>query len=115
MRKYLLSLLFLVVLSFTPILSTAVKADYYDPNMGTISSSDKTKFDEMLNPLKRIFNFVKYGATIIGSVVLAVAGITYIISGSDPRQRQNSKNMAMYSIIGLVIIWGAPAIISYVV
>ena len=81
----------------------------------TISAQDKQTFDSILSPVMKIYNFVKYAATILAVIVLLFAGITYIISGSDPAKREQAKNMAMYVIIGFVVIWAAPLIVNFIV
>lgn len=80
-----------------------------------ISNEDKATFDEMLDPVLKIYNFAKYTATVIAVVVLLFAGITYITSAGDPAKREKAKNMAMYVIIGLVVIWAAPLIVNFIV
>ena len=74
----------------------------------TISPEDKAKFDEILTPIMKIYNFIKYTVSIIAVIALLFAGINYMFSGSDIRKRDTSKNMAGYVLIGLVIIWAAP-------
>lgn len=80
-----------------------------------ISSEDKAVFDEMLEPVLKIYNLVKYSATIIAVVVLLFAGITYITSGSDPGKREKAKSMGMYVVVGLIVIWAAPLIVNFIV
>ena len=81
--------------------------------MGTMSTEDKALFDEILKPVSKIYSLVKYIATTVAMLVLMFAGISYMISGSDPRKREQSKNMAMYVILGLVIIWAAPLVVEF--
>lgn len=80
-----------------------------------ISNEDQEAFDEILEPVIRIYNFVKYSATLIAVMVLLFAGITYITAGSDPGRREKAKNMATYVIVGLVVIWAAPLIVNFIV
>lgn len=80
-----------------------------------LSDDDKATFDEILEPVMKIYNFVKYAATVLAVVVLLFAGVSYMTSGSDPRKREQSKNMAMYVIIGLIVIWAAPLIVNFIV
>ncbi len=80
----------------------------------TISTQDKAMFDQILSPVMKVYNLIKYSATVIAVLVLLFAGITYIISGSDPGKREQAKNMAMYVVIGLIIIWAAPLIVNFV-
>ena len=78
-----------------------------------ISSSDKATFDEILEPVMKIYNFVKYSATVLAMLFLAFAGITYIMSGGDTAKREQAKMMATYIIIGLIVIWVAPLLVRY--
>ena len=80
-----------------------------------ISDEDKAQFDEILEPVLKVYNFVKYAATAIAVIVLLFAGVSYMLSGSDPKKRDNAKNMAMYVIIGLIVIWAAPLIVNFIV
>lgn len=80
-----------------------------------VSAQDQATFDQILEPLMKVYNLVKYSATVIAVMVLLFAGISYIMSGSDPGKREKAKNMAMYVILGLIIIWAAPAIVGFII
>ena len=80
-----------------------------------ISAEDEASFDEILEPVMDVYNFVKYIATAIAALVLVGAGIVFMLSGSDPAKRDQAKNMIMYVIFGLIIIWIAPLIVEYLV
>ena len=71
-------------------------------------------YDQILQPIQAVYDFIKYAVTIIAGLVLLFAGITYIASGSDPGKREQAKSMVMYVIIGLAVIWAAPFIIKLV-
>ncbi len=77
-----------------------------------LSSTDKATFDQILAPVMKIYNFIKYIASIIAGIALLWAGVTYMMSGSDPKKREDAKNIATYVVIGLIIIWGAPLIVQ---
>ena len=79
-----------------------------------VSAVDQTNFEEVLKPLTTIYNLVKYAATVIAGLVMLFAGITYISNGSDPGKREQAKNMVMYVIIGLVVIWAAPFVVNLI-
>ena len=81
----------------------------------SITAQDKAKFDQILEPVMKIYNFVKYISTVVAAMFLLFAGITYMSSGSDPRKRDQAKNIATYVVIGLVVIWAAPLIIGLLV
>lgn len=92
-----------VVLSLFFLQIALVKADTTNAN-----------YDQILQPITAVYNLVKYAVTIIAGLVLLFAGITYITSGSDPMKRDKAKNMIMYVLIGLAVIWAAPFIVKLV-
>jgi len=79
-----------------------------------VSAADTATFDQILKPIQAIYDLVKYAVTIIAGLVLLFAGITYILSGADAGKREKAKNMVMYVIIGLAVIWAAPFIVKLV-
>ena len=79
----------------------------------TVSSQDQQTFDQILAPVMKVYNFIKYAATVVAVLFLVFAGITFITSGSDQAKRESAKMMATYVVIGLIIIWVAPIIVSY--
>jgi type IV secretory pathway VirB2 component (pilin) len=103
----LLSILFLSLIA-APIIEAV------DINT-TITASEKASFDQILVPVMKIYNFVKYSASVIAVIALLYAGISYMMAGSDPKMRDISKNVAAYVIIGLVIIWAAPYIVNLLI
>ena len=79
-----------------------------------ISSEDQDTFDSILEPVMKIYSLVKYAASVIAVLVLMFAGISYMTSGSDPRKRDQAKNMATYVVIGLFVIWAAPMVVNFI-
>ena len=75
-------------------------------------SIDTATFDQILQPVWKIYSFVKYIATAIAAIVLVIAGIGVMTSGNDMMKRENSKNTIGYVVVGLIIIWAAPFIIQ---
>lgn len=101
-----------IMLFFLFTVSTAMAAvDFNQP----ISPQDEAQFDQILDPVMKIYSLIKYLATAIAALVLLIAGISYITSGSNPGKRENSKSMVMYVVIGLVIIWAAPLLVNFIV
>lgn len=80
-----------------------------------ISEEDQETFDQILEPVMKIYNLVKYLATAVAALVLLFAGVSYMTSGADPKKRESSKAMGMYVVIGLVIIWAAPLVVQFIV
>jgi predicted small integral membrane protein len=81
----------------------------------TVSPEDKAKFDTILTPVMKIYNFIKYIASAVALVFLLYGGISYMTSGNDPRQKDSAKNIIMYVVIGLLVIWAAPLIVELLV
>ncbi|MBS3087308.1 TrbC/VirB2 family protein [Candidatus Pacearchaeota archaeon] len=79
-----------------------------------VSAADQSDYEQILKPLTTIYDLVKYAATVIAGLVMLFAGITYISSGSDPGKREKAKNMVMYVIIGLIVIWAAPFVVDLI-
>jgi len=80
-----------------------------------ISEEDKDTFDAILEPVMKIYNFVKYSASVLAVLFLLFAGVSFIIGGKDVKKREDSKMMAMYVVVGLAVIWIAPYIVEFMV
>lgn len=107
MKKQLLALLAMISFLVMPLVSA-------DPFNQTITPEDQATFDHILEPVLKIYNLVKYAATFIAVMVLLFAGVNYIMSGSDPKKRENAKSMIMYVVLGLAIIWAAPLAVQFI-
>ena len=79
----------------------------------TITPEDQETFDQILTPVMKIYNFIKYAATVLAVIFLVMAGITFIMSGNDQAKREQAKMMMTYIVIGLIIIWVAPLVVTY--
>jgi uncharacterized membrane protein len=110
MKKILIGLMFVLML-LPMVLASNHRVDLDT----TISSEDQAQFDDILEPVMKIYNFIKYIASVVAVIFLLYAGISFMTSGSDPRKRDASKNIAMYVIIGLLIIWAAPMIVNLLI
>ena len=109
--KQLAPMLFLLLLLAAMIAPSVFAAINFDQ---PITPAEEQQFDQMLSPLMKIYNFIKYAATVIGVLMLVFAGITYITSGGDQGKNQMAKNMAMGVVIGLILIWIAPLVVRYI-
>ncbi len=79
-----------------------------------VRAADTTTFDSILKPIQAVYDLVKYSVTIVAGLIMLFAGITYITSGSEPGKREKAKNMVMYVLIGLAVIWAAPFLVKLV-
>jgi len=109
MNKQSIALAALLFLMVSPVLVAAV--DFTQAP----SDADKATFDQILAPVMKIYNLVKYIASAFAGIALLFAGITYMTSGADPKKRDNAKSMSMYVVIGLVVIWAAPLVVHLIV
>ncbi|VVB74673.1 TrbC/VIRB2 family protein [uncultured archaeon] len=64
-------------------------------------------------PINKIYDLIKAIVSIVGIIAITVAGAMYMMSGSNIQSRENAKNMVSYAIVGLVLVWVAPLIVSY--
>lgn len=102
----------LLVLTVFPL----VLADNHNANLDVqLDPADRQRFDEILQPVVKIYTFVKYISTLVAAIFLLYAGISYMSSGADPRKRDMAKNIAAYVIIGLLVIWAAPLVVDFLI
>jgi hypothetical protein len=71
------------------LLSTTVAA----VELPDMDEDEKVAFDQILEPVMRIYSFVKYASTLVAVLVLLFAGINYMISGYDIRKREQAKSI----------------------
>lgn len=110
MRNKTLSIIGLLFFASLMVLQVVLAADFNQ----TISPTDQATFDQILSPIMKIYNLAKYSATVVAVIILLFAGITFITSGDDPAKREKAKNMAMYVLIGLAVIWAAPLVVKFI-
>ena len=101
-------LLFITLILILPLVTA------FDLN-NEISQQDKDTFNEILEPVLKIYDFVEYSATILAALFLVFAAINFMCSGDDQRKRDGAKKSIGYTLIGLLIIWAAPLIIDFLV
>lgn len=64
-------------------------------------------------PITKIYDLIKGVVSIVGVIALTVAGAMYMFSGSNIQARENAKSMVSYAVVGLVLVWVAPFMVSY--
>ena len=69
--------------------------------------------DQITAPLTKVYDLVKAVVTIIGLIALTYAGAHYLFSGNNIQERESSKNMMSYAVVGLLVINVAPLIVGY--
>lgn len=64
-------------------------------------------------PVNRIYDLVKAVVSILGIIAITIAGAHYMFSGSNIQTRESAKSMASYAVVGLVLVWIAPLVVTY--
>ena len=82
----------------------------------TISTSDVPALPTLSGEqiLLNTLNIVYFLAGIIAVVVIIVGGFTYATSGGNPAGVTKGKNMLLFAVIGLVVVFAAFAITNFV-
>lgn len=68
---------------------------------------------DITEPLTKIYDLLKAAVSVVGIIALTFAGAKFMFSGDNMQAREAAKNMATYAVIGLVVIWVAPLVVSY--
>jgi uncharacterized membrane protein len=76
------------------------------------TTGDTAAFNQILQPVWKVYNLVKYIASAIAAVFLLFAGVKYMTSGNDMMQRENAKHMVTYVVVGLIVTWAAPFVVQ---
>ncbi len=65
--------------------------------------------------IKTVLQIVFTTIGIIAVLIIAIAGLTYVLSNGDPARIGKAKDAILYAIIGLVVSILSFAIVSFVV
>ena len=79
----------------------------------SITQEEQQSFDKILEPISKIYSFIKYSTTLIASLFLVFSGISYMAASDDVFKKDRVKRMIAYIIVGLSIIWAAPYIVDF--
>ncbi len=72
-----------------------------------------SEIDDILEPITKIYDLIKNVVSVLGIIAITIAGALYMFSGSNIQSRENAKSMVSYAIVGLVLVWVAPMVVSY--
>ena len=75
--------------------------------------AQEANVDDILQPVNNMYDLIKAGASLLGIIAITIAGAYYMFSGSNIQARENAKSMVSYSIVGLVLVWVAPLVVSF--
>jgi len=102
-------ILLLIILLIIPLATAAIDLNE------DITEEDKETFNEILTPVMKIYNFLKYSASAFAALFLIFSAISYMSSGDNPGKREGAKKSISYIIVGLMIIWAVPYAINFLV
>lgn len=74
--------------------------------------NDLNTFKQILDPVMKVYNFAKYGASVLALLFLVFAAIS-MFSNDNPMEKDKAKSKVMYIVIGLIVIWVAPIVVNY--
>lgn len=81
-----------------------------------LSSLNQTRFASLEEFLMTMVNsYLIIGVAILAVIFLIKSGISYILSGGDPKKTEEAQKSIVYIIIGLVICILAPLLIQYLI
>ncbi len=64
-------------------------------------------------PLDKIYDLIKSIVSVVAVIAITVAGAKFMFSGDNIQAREGAKTMISYCVIGLVVVWIAPTLVSY--
>ena len=79
----------------------------------SMTEADINNFNQILDPVFKTYNFIKYFASVVAVVFLLIAGIQFMTAGSDSMKRETAKNRVAYVLMGLFVAWAAPHAVGY--
>lgn len=100
--------------------SVATQFAATDPN-GQIKISDSdlglagAPKEFQANNVADILNIAYFIAGMVAVLAIVIGGVRYAASNGDSSQVAAAKNMIMYAVVGLVIIFAAAAITQFVI
>jgi len=104
-RSFLKLIIFLAFVSFL----SSVKAD---SDSGIIKIDNPLQFDNFWDLLSNILNFLFYASLPIGALIIAISAYYLLFSGGEPEKVKTAKNMIIWTLVGIVVIFLAMPIIA---
>jgi len=65
--------------------------------------------------LKTIYNLVLGIMGAVAVLIIVIAGFRYVVSQGSPQETAAAKNTILYTLVGLVVIIAAFAIVNFVI
>lgn len=116
MKKLKIAALSLIALlgvaTFVPSYALASPASEVQQGVNSIGGRGQ---DNLESSVETVVNVLLFVAGAIAVVMIIIGGIRYVIAGGEQSHVKAAKDTIMYSIIGLVIVMLAYAVVNFVV
>ncbi|MBS3162137.1 TrbC/VirB2 family protein [Candidatus Woesearchaeota archaeon] len=106
-KRNVLSCIVALVLMILPLAYSVHAVEITPP-----SGDDINSFNQILEPVMKVYNFVKYASSVLALLFIIFAAVQMFIN-NNPSEKEQAKAKVMYIVIGLGLIWVAPIIVNY--
>lgn len=75
--------------------------------------ADPADIDKIVEPINNIYDLVKAVISVVALLAITFAGARFMFSGDNIQAREGAKSMLAYAVVGLLVVWIAPALVNY--
>ena len=79
-----------------------------------LTVDEEEQLDGILAPVMKVYNILKYAATVLGVLMIVFAGISFVTAGGETAKKDRAKHMVGGVVIGLIVIWVAPLVVKLI-
>lgn len=97
-----------------PSISYAAESTFFGPIVPEQCHACPCGFAGVLEIMRHVMNFAVTFGVIVLTVVIAWAGLTYIVSATNPENRRKANGLITGAIIGIVLVLSSWLIIDFV-
>ena len=73
----------------------------------------ESTIDDVLEPVTKVKDLLIAGLSLLGIIVMLVAGGKFFLAGENIQAREAAKATFTYAVIGLMVVWGGPPLVGY--
>lgn len=114
MKKIIFITALAIIFSWSLPISYIWSAGVSPPSIVPVCEGDNCDFQDFLQLLDNIFNYIVLIAVPLASVAIAYAGIILVTARDDSGKRNEAKGILWAAILGLVIVLAAWLIVNTV-
>lgn len=112
MRVAFFSLVSLLLL--TPQAALAAESTFFGPIVPTQCQSCPCGFAGVLEIMRHLMNFAVTLGVVVLTIMIAYAGLTYILSSANPENRSKANQMVTGAVIGIILVLCSWLIVDFV-